>query len=523
VFEYSYRNWIPRIVLALAISFLAGCSTIGEQSYIKIRPKTEVVRTTTSFSGALRCMDDLFTTHGVQGVPITTVGIPDATGQVRTGIRDMLITTVSKMSERSGAFRYVDWEYENKELQVLFQQVRDENQAAYQAAYENPRYYIRGAVTQFDKNVADRRVGGGLAGQYDDYTGDLVADYNANASVVALDLNIGDIRSRNIMPGLSSNNSLAIDRRGGAMAGALSNENLGLTFDFESVDAEGMHLAVRTLVELGAVESLGKLTRVPYWQCLQVEATAPGVQREMHDWWEDMSDDERQRFAENALVANGYLKGKADGLVDSASREAIARYQAEQDLVVSGRANFELYKNLIGSDRPLSAGPPETLAEEDATPDPLQDVVPVREPVQIDLFTDRGAEPTYAPMEFLRAGVQVSGNAFVYCYYQEGGGNVMQIFPNRFQTDGYVSAGEIVTIPGRTAGFQIRTEYPGSEEGMLCVASDREITEHLPRELRVRDLVPMPIESLDALAEIFSGIDFTALSQARLAILVAER
>ncbi len=519
--EKSHRNWIPRLVLAVAISFLAGCSTIGEQSYIKVRPKTEVVRTTTSFSGALRCMDDLFVTHQVQGVPITTIGIPDTTGQVRTGVRDMLITTVSKMSERSGAFRYIDWEYENKELQVLFQQVRDEDKAAYQASYENPRFYIRGAITQFDKNVADRRAGGGLSGQYEDYTGDLVADYNMNASVVSLDLNIGDIRTRNIVPGLSSNNSLAIDRRGGAMAGALSNEDLGLTFDFESVDAEGMHLAVRTLVELGAIESLGKMTRVPYWQCLQVEETAPGVQRELHDWWEDMSADERQRFAENGLVANGYLAGPADGTPDPASREAIARYQAENDLVVSGRANFELYKHLIGSDRAISAGPPMTLAASKAAPDLEKDAVDVREPVQIDLFTDRGAEPTFSPMETIRTHIQVSGHAYVYCYYQEGSGNVMQVYPNRFQNEGYISAGEIITVPGRSAGFSIRAEWPGTEEEMLCVASDREITTYLPRQMQVRDLTPMPVASIDELATIFAEIDMTGLSQARMPVIVA--
>jgi peptidoglycan hydrolase-like protein with peptidoglycan-binding domain len=241
----------------------------------------------------------------------------------------------------------------------------------------------------------------------------------------------------------------------------------------------------------------------------------------MHDWWEDMSGDERQRFAENGLIANGYLSGPADGKADAVSREAIARYQAEQDLVVSGRANFELYKHLIGSDRPVSAGPPLTLAASKETPDLEKDAVEVRAPVQIDLFTDRGTEPTYAPLEFLRAHIQVSGNAYVYCYYQEGSGNVMQVFPNRFQPEGYVSAGEIVTVPGRSAGFSIRAEFAGTDEEMLCVASDREITTHLPRELQVRDLTPMPIASIDDLAEIFADIDLTALSSARMPIIVA--
>ena len=145
----------------------------------------------------------------------------------------------------------------------------------------------------------------------------------------------------------------------------------------------------------------------------------------------------------------------------------------------------------------------------------------MREPVQIDLFTDRGTAPTYAPMETLRMHIQVSGNAYVYCYYQEGSGNVMQVYPNRFQGEGYISAGEIVTVPGRSAGFSIRAEWPGTEEEMLCVASDREITTYLPREMQVRDLTPMPVASIDELASIFEGIDMTGLSQARMPVIVA--
>jgi len=520
VFEKSLGYRILSLLFILVAAASTGCQTIGEETYVKVHPKTQVRRTATSFSGALRCMDDLFASHGVSNVPITTIGIQDATGQANAGMRDMLITSIAKMSERSGAFTYVDWEYDNKELQVLFQQVRDANQGAFEASYQNPRYYIRGGVTQFDRNVAERGYGGGVAAQYDDYTGDLVADWRTGATVLAFDINIGNILERRIVPGLSSNNSLAINQKGGALAGALSNVDLGVTFDFQANEAEGPHLAIRTLVELGAIESLGKLTRVPYWRCLEVESTEPGVLEELNDWWNDMDAEERQLFAERALIANGYLAGPADSRIDRDARNAIARFQAENDLVVTGRAGFELYKSLIGSDRPLSAGPPETFASKKLDPDPVADAIPVRTPVQIDLFTERGVSPTYAPMESLRASVQVSGNAFVYCFYQQSDGEVLRVFPNRFQPDAHVSAGEIVSIPGLSASFKIRLESPGNEE-LMCVASDRELVQHLPRELQVRDLVPMPIESLDALAERFNEIDRTAVSQARLPISVA--
>jgi hypothetical protein len=519
VFETDRRRWIVRALLSLVVCAAAsGCATVGDRSYAEVRPRTEVVRTTTSFTEALRCMDGLFVSHGVHDIPITSVGIPDATGKVRGGIRDMLITSVAKMSERSGAFRYVDWEYDNKEIQILWQRVRDEDQLAFEREYADPLYSIRGAVTQFDQNVVDRRYGGGVAVEYNDYSGDALADWTNSASVMALDLNVSNTRTRAIIPGLSSNNSLAIDRRGGALSGALSSANLGVTFDFQATDAEGVHAGVRTLVELGVIESLGKLTRVPYWDCLQIAATEPGVMRELYDWWSDMSAKTQQRFAERALVANGYLDGPADGFADAAAREAISRYQAENDLVVSGRANFELYRSLIGSDRPLQLGPPESFGLKRETPDAEREQIPVREPVDIELYTDRGAEPTYQPMELLHARVQVSGNAYLRCYYQDAAGSVMQVFPNRFQRDDHLAAGDIVRIPGWDAGFQIQLEHPGTHDELMCAASDREIASHLPETLRGRDLVPLPVESLDEVAEQLQQIDRTGLSQARLPI-----
>ena len=515
------RNWISKALVSLAaFATAAGCASVGERSYVEQQPRTEVVRTVTSFSNSLRCMDDMFARHGVHDIPITSVGVADPTGKVRAGHRDMLITAVATMSERSGAFRYVDWEYDNKEIQILWQRLRDENKARFEAEYADPIYTIRGAVTGFDQNVAADQAGGGAAFQSGEYTGDAVIDVSNSASVMSLDLNIASTRTRAILPGMSSNNSLAIDRRGAALAGSLSNNNFGLTFDFESTRAEGVAAGVRTLIELGAIETLGKLTRVPYWQCLEIASTEPAVIREMHGWWKDMSENERQRFTERALIANGYMQGQANNHPDAESRRAISRFQADNDLVVTGRVNFELYRSLVGSDRPLALGPPETFVAKDEAPDAAADQIPVRQPVEIELFTDRGTQPVYGAMESLRASVRLSGSAYVACYYQEAGGNVMRVFPNRSQPGGYLTAGDITTFPSYDAEFEIYLERPGATDEVMCVASDREVSSHLPEELRVRDLVPMQVESLDELSRLFQDIDYTGLSEARMPIRV---
>ena len=59
-------------------------------------PKTPAIKTVTNFSQALRCMDELFLAYGKSGIVITSTGIPDETGKVRTGTKEMLITAVAK-------------------------------------------------------------------------------------------------------------------------------------------------------------------------------------------------------------------------------------------------------------------------------------------------------------------------------------------------------------------------------------------------------------------------------------------
>ncbi len=505
-----------RVVAALGIAGLVGCATpSARDTYVLAQPKTEATRTITSFSGALSCMDDLFVAHGVRGIRITSIGIPDATGQISVGTRDMLISAISQMTRRSGAFQYADWELDRNELNYLHE--RAEGQASLL-----PTYYVRGAITQLDQNIIDWRKGFGVAGA--DQSGiveaDAAYDTNQTASVVALDLNVGLVQSREILPGLTASNSLAVSRQGSGTEAGLTIKQVGAFFSVEMAQAEGMHYAVRTLIELGAVELLGKLAQVPYWDCLQIEGTNPAVMAEAANWYNDMKDAEKVLFVQRVLIGNGYLEGPASGRVDNATRAAIAAYQADQGMIATGRVGFDLYYSMLGSDRPLAAGPPKTFQKAKLTPDPVADQMPRREPVILTLKSVRGPQPAFAPTETLQMSVGASKNAYLYCYYQDARGHVSRIFPNRFQPDPYISGGQLVEIPGRDVPFEIRFDDPGSREEVACLGSDREVGLQLPMELKAGDLVPLPVATIDELITEFEKVDRTGLGVARMPIVV---
>ena len=50
--------------------------------------KAPPIKTVTNFTQALRCMDELFLAFDKRGIVITSGGIPDETGKVRTGTKE---------------------------------------------------------------------------------------------------------------------------------------------------------------------------------------------------------------------------------------------------------------------------------------------------------------------------------------------------------------------------------------------------------------------------------------------------
>ncbi|MGI9511172.1 MAG: DUF4384 domain-containing protein, partial [Geminicoccaceae bacterium] len=234
-------------VTGLSLLMLAGCTTSSEKAIEIAKPKTLPATNLTNFSESLRCMDNLLESFGRRDIVITSAGIPDATANVSAGTKDMLISAVSRMSVKSGAFSFVDFDATQADVHDL------QSLVGFTDDFVVPNYYIRGAITQLDEGVLDEAQAAAI-GVPDFQVG---ASRDQTVSVVSLDLNVGNLINRQIIPGASAHNSIAVARKGYAGDLAASISKLGLNFDIVLNKGEGMHQAVRTLVELSAIEVLG--------------------------------------------------------------------------------------------------------------------------------------------------------------------------------------------------------------------------------------------------------------------------
>ena len=114
-------------------------------------PKSAPYRTVTNFSGAVRCMDSLMSTYGVKDISILVEDLDDSTKKTSVGTRDMLLSTMSEMTRRSRAIKFIAYGGDQKNI-VSFLAAAD-NKRAYSSI---PQYGIRGSISQFDDNVVKK-------------------------------------------------------------------------------------------------------------------------------------------------------------------------------------------------------------------------------------------------------------------------------------------------------------------------------------------------------------------------------
>ena len=486
-------------------------------------PKTPAIKTITNFSQALRCMDDLFIGFDKKGIVITSAGIPDETGKVKTGTKEMLITAISKMTIKSGAFEFIDFHRQGDDLGNLFAMKGG-------SPTRLPDYYIRGSITQMDDNAVRKNMGFGIALPFLD----LGFSKDDSFDLLSMDMSVGDAASRRILPETSTSNTMIISKSGRSGEAGGKVAKAGLSFNLDLSRSEGMGATTRTLVELGLIEVLWKFTRVPYWKCLDIDSTNPTMMDQAREGFESLSEKDRVLFVQRKLGGSmNRYEGPIYGIITYQLKTAIAEYQKDVGLIADGRLNFDLYYSLFDDTQnqlaelpatpqrptPLPAMAQPSAPQSQPTPKPVA-ATPASKPVaespaasqqmatnfQVRLTSDRGTKPTYKIGEFLNVSLSLSSPGMAYCYYEDVAKNTARIFPNQFNASSMLNAGGVLPLLG--GGFKIKFDQRGQER-VACIGDDHEVV--VPGAFRgTKDLTPMPVHSLDEVITQFKQVNPTA-------------
>lgn len=493
---------MPRLIAAALAFALAACAAPPKAPTLQLRPeasgpKALPQRNLTHFADGLRCMDDMLYRFGVRDVSLMIEEMQDQSRRLGAGTRDMLVSAFADMTRRSRGVRLVTFGQDNQNIVQLLSMAQRLNDFKVV-----PQYDLRGSITQFDEDVAREQLGFG-ATLVSALTGGLFGARLSRvqqSAVLGFDASVITTADLSLVPGANSKNTVVVSREESGLGdGVAQLRNSSLSFAFVVARNEGVAQSLRNMVELAAIELTGKLLRLPYWTCLNLDAGHPEVQREMEDWFLSIQGSaEMTRFLQEQLRNRRFYDGPMDGRPHAAYLAALAAYRAALGLPADGEPDFALWQALLL--RPIPAPPARPFAHGKADGGPAGgSAAPSSAPISL---TMRLARPRYRPGEAIELTVSAPQPAYVYCYVRSPStGRIQRIFPNRFVRDAHLAADTPLQLPG-TQGFRLVAGAAGAgTQALACLASDREVYNEIAPPLRWGDFEDIRLDSFEAIRE----------------------
>lgn len=354
----------PHGLLGLVVALvLSGCSYTAPKVPAEVRqdhPDTLPKSTITNFNEALVCMDDLMVIHEVPSLYLASQGIENLTSDrsLSAGGKEMLITALSKMSTRSKGVRFVSYGVDIRDILDL--------QGAHpdKADFRAPDFFIRGGVTQINKSLWSGQRGAGASlilneGQLNDGgtffilkgEEDLTGSYSLSSSygTVTVDMSVGHVANLQIIPGIASSNTLAMKHQeGSAVSADLTIADFGFSYSLTDTETLDYNTVFRSLIQVAAIEIIGKLHDVPYWRCLANAGSVASRNSALRQHFTELSETEDRSalytFVQQALKDARYYDGDVDGSFDVPTRTALQSYQQRHGLLATGLVDFETFR-----------------------------------------------------------------------------------------------------------------------------------------------------------------------------------
>lgn len=512
---------LPRLrrhgLAALVTALLAGCAATPPAQRAQVpaeaNPASAPVRTVTGFSPGLRCMDDMLFERGTRDVTLMLEELQDSTKRLGIGTRDMMMSSISEMTRRSRAVRLSVFGADSQNLANALQQAQ--RLTPFQAL---PEYDIRGSISQLDEDVVRRSGGLGLMSEL---LFGLRFGSDERLAVLAFDAALARTADFTLVPGVLSKNTVVVARKeANAGDGTARIRKADLTFSFSISHQDGMAQSLRNLVELSAIELVGKLVRLPYWQCLGVPDDAPEIRRELSDWYDSLDEDERIRHFQARMRERHHYDGALDGRHTPAYAAALRSFRSALGLAPEGGDDFALFQAAIlrvaakGPFRPVPA--PKTPRSMAPSAAPGETPAPTTSSAPASVFLAAQA-PVVEAGQPIRLTAMASAPGYLYCYTADPDtGKLQRIYPNRFQEDPHVEAAQAIVLPGEGA-FRLAVGA-GRERRFACLHSAREIYADLPASLRWGDFENIGLPSFEAVRDRFAEVSGQAVGFASLGV-----
>jgi len=353
------------------------------------------------------------------------------------------------------------------------------------------------------------------------------AGVTAQGQTLGLELALLNVDDLSVVPGTGRYNEISL------RSGPAAFTKFGQPFSVSAATTSAG--ATRALVEMSAIELVGRLTRLPYWTCFGVDDGNDAVAAEVQDWYDALAARpvELITYFQQALRQRRLYVGPVDGVPNAGFREAVARTRAALGQPRESKLSLEFFKAWLSADAAVlapaiaSRGEASVASRADAPvvtpadgPSGARADVPLVSPIVPPRIT-QAATPSALPLtlsvsaggesrrfargESVNLSVRPNREAHVYCFLHDEQGQIVRFFPNRFQRDSRVPPGAGLRLPG-AGQFRLVMNAGGITETVACFATERDVLAELPDEMKQGDLEPLRVGSLDQVKAAFISV-----------------
>ena len=332
---------------------VAGCAS-QKQGLNAAQPSTLPARPNTPYTGTLACLNHAIAAKPVaQPVTISVGMIPDATGRIIPGLRDMVSTAVSQVAIGSQAYNLTEVGSYGMVVGPHYASVQDPagTLVGVGGVRVSGGYQLVGALTQADSANSDQSLSGGVSwNQKNGANQTFDASVTNTTSTLALDLRLVDV-SHGLTVAYATHSVMTVRTYGVGVNANFTIGTVGGNIGYNDTISEGPHQAVRELVELSVAELMAQAAHVPYWGCFGVGGDDPKIMSMIEGWYTGMSDSATDADMRVRLRSAGYDVPDAP----KPMIRALISYQSDNGLVPTGRADYQTFASLVMRQVPVDA------------------------------------------------------------------------------------------------------------------------------------------------------------------------
>ena len=303
-----------------------------------VKPKVELAENSpveekmNKYTDALENLNEIMDVYRESGINLAVMPVENKTsaiGKLPNDVTIMVKSALNEIGSKVHVFQYSD--------QVL----NDVKKL----------YLVEGAITEFDTTSKTKRGfnvgvhGGGGRGEYDS---DGSSDADDSVSNMTVDFNMIDAATGAYVPQVHTSNSIKIIKKSSSNDFGFSILGSGFGLSASASKTQGVHSAIRLLVDLSMVELIGKLREYPYWVAVSGGKVNQRLLRRMKRNFSRFPEESKAIYITHLLsIIDPSIKPQQK-TIDAKTKQAIINYKTKYGIMpIDGSLTPALYIHLL--------------------------------------------------------------------------------------------------------------------------------------------------------------------------------